>query len=200
MKKKKRKVTLGDVVRAADEAGMEVDVKVARVPVHFNYAGLNPEFLKCMAEIVSFADEKYGRFDLYAIVERMTGEASPVNHMYEHLRQYQAGEPYDHFEGDVGRHLVAIAYNAMMEWFYLKRFGFVPHPLAPPEITMKTHEGVVLRRVGPPPEWLERVSASKLKKMIREPIRAAIKRAMVPARESYPVFTKADRKKRKRRK
>ncbi len=87
--------------------------KAVRVPVFFNYTGLNWDFLKQMAEIVPYADKKYKSFAQYT-KSRMTGDASPENHIAEHLRQYMTGEPYDHFDEDVGRHLVAIAYNRMM--------------------------------------------------------------------------------------
>lgn len=102
--------------------------RATRVPVFFNYTGLNWDFLKQMAEIVPYADKKYKSFAQYT-KSRMTGDASPVNHMAEHLRQYMMDEPYDHFDGDRGRHLVAIAYNAMIEWYYLRRFGPEQHPL-----------------------------------------------------------------------
>jgi hypothetical protein len=49
--------------------------------------------------------------------------------MREHLRQYIAQEPYDKFDGDLGWHLAAVAYNAMMELFYLRKFGPVQHAL-----------------------------------------------------------------------
>jgi hypothetical protein len=48
------------------------------------------------------------------------------------------GEKYDHFEGDVRRHLAAIAYNAMMEFHYVSRFGHVRHPLTVDEVPVKT--------------------------------------------------------------
>lgn len=102
--------------------------KATRVPVGFNFGGLNWDFLKLMAEIVPYADVKYKSFAQYT-KSRMTGDASPVNHMAEHLRQYMMDEPYDHFDGDRGRHLVAIAYNSMIEWWYLKNFGPETHPL-----------------------------------------------------------------------
>ena len=105
-----------------------VDVK--RVPVEFRYDAINPTFLKWMARIGHYASEKYGSWEQYREA-RLTGEKSPVNHIYEHLRSYAEGEPYDHFDSDVRWHLVAVAYNAMMEFFYCTRFGHVPHPLAP---------------------------------------------------------------------
>lgn len=104
------------------------DEKVKRVPVDFDYSALNWDFLKQMAQIPPYATEKYGAWQQYSHA-RLEGEKSPENHIVEHLRSYMLGEPYDKFDGDVGRHLAAIAYNAMMAWYYLKKFGHVPHPL-----------------------------------------------------------------------
>lgn len=108
--------------------GKKLAESVLREPVNFNYTGLNWDFLKLMAEIVPYADAKYTSFAQYTHA-RLEGEKSPANHMAEHLRQYMMNEPYDHFDGDRGRHLAAIAYNAMMEWYYLKKFGGQMHPL-----------------------------------------------------------------------
>lgn len=99
-----------------------------RLPVDFRYDSINPAFLKWMAKIGSYAADKYGAWDQYKTA-RLVGEKSPVNHIYEHLRQFQDGEKYDHFDGDVRWHLVAVAYNAMMEFFYVTRWGWQPHPL-----------------------------------------------------------------------
>ena len=102
---------------------------VKRVPVDFNYTGLNWDFIHAMAQIPPYADEKYTSWSQYTHA-RLEGEKSPANHIIAHLRSYMHGVPYDKFDGDVGRHLVAIAYNAMMEWYYLKKFGHKVHPLA----------------------------------------------------------------------
>lgn len=110
--------------------------KVKRVPVDFVYTALNPLFLKWMARIGSYASEKYGTWDQYTEA-RLEGEKSPVNHIYEHLRQFQSNERYDHFDGDVRWHLVAVAYNAMMEFFYVSKFGPVKHPLVVREEPVK---------------------------------------------------------------
>lgn len=99
-----------------------------RVPVDFRYDALNPTFLKMLARIGSYADAKYGSWSQYTKA-RLTGEKSPVNHIYEHLRCYTMGEAYDHFDGDVRWHLVAIAYNAMMGFYYHTRWGAEVHPL-----------------------------------------------------------------------
>jgi hypothetical protein len=100
---------------------------VKRVPVDFRYDAINPDFLKRLARIGHYAAEKYGSWEQYTPA-RLTGEKSCINHVYEHLRQYQLGEPHDKF-GDVRMHLVAAAYNLMMEHFYCSKFGHVKHPL-----------------------------------------------------------------------
>ena len=82
-----------------------------------------------MAELAHYATERYGSWEQY-LGARLEGEKSPLNHIYCHLQQYADGEPYDHFDGDVSRHLVAVAYNALMEWAYVKMYGHRPHPLA----------------------------------------------------------------------
>jgi hypothetical protein len=105
-----------------------VEPTVKRVPVDFNYEAVNPGFLKRLAMIGSYAAEKYGSWDQYTAA-RLTGEKSCINHAYEHLRKYVEGEPYDHFDGHVTWHLVAVAYNCMMEMWYCLKFGHVPHPL-----------------------------------------------------------------------
>jgi hypothetical protein len=105
------------------------DAVPKRVPVDFRYDALNPLFLKWMAKIGAYAAEKYGAWEQYTAA-RLVGEKSPVNHAYEHLRQYQMGEPYDHFDGDPRWHLVAIAYNCMMAFYYHSRWGPERHPLS----------------------------------------------------------------------
>ena len=99
-----------------------------RNPVEFNYTGLNPTFLKWLAKIPVYTNDKYGSFTQYT-KSRLKGEQSPMNHMIEHWRQYISNEPYDHFDGDVRWHLVAIAYNAMMEFYYHSVYGPEQHPL-----------------------------------------------------------------------
>jgi len=98
-----------------------------RVPVAFRYDAVIPGFLKQMAEVGHYAANKYGAWEQY-LDGRLVGEKSPINHIYEHLRQYVEGEPYDHFEGDRRRHLVAVAYNALMEWAYYSLYGPTEHP------------------------------------------------------------------------
>lgn len=100
-----------------------------RVPVTYRYDAILPDFLKRLAMIGHYANEKYGSWDQY-MTARLEGDKDPLNHIYEHLRQYQMGEAYDHFDGDLRWHLVAVAYNAMMSFFYHGKYGFKAHPSA----------------------------------------------------------------------
>jgi len=99
----------------------EAEGNVKRQPVNFRYDSLNWEFLKLLAEIGHYASEKYGSPEQYTN-GRLEGEKSPINHIPEHLRSYIAREPHDHF-GDIKYHLAAIAYNCMIEYFYLTHGG-----------------------------------------------------------------------------
>jgi hypothetical protein len=106
-----------------DEKGYRIpDDKLAlRHPVDFQYHQLNWDFLKEMARIAHYASTKYGSIQQYTD-SRLVGDKSPMNHMAEHIRQYVVGEEHDHFH-TVKVHLVAIAYNAMMEYYYYEKFG-----------------------------------------------------------------------------
>jgi hypothetical protein len=79
-----------------------------RHKVGYRYDALNVDFLKRMAEIAAYAGEKYGVPEQYT-TSRLVEDRSPINHIYEHLRQYQLGETYDHFDGDPRYHLAAVA-------------------------------------------------------------------------------------------
>lgn len=103
---------------------------VKRHSVDFRFDALNWEFIKFLARIAHYAAGKYGSAEQYAD-GRLEGEKGPINHIYEHLRQYQAGEPHDHF-GDPRAHLAAIAYNAMMEYYYHTKWGHKINPLTLP--------------------------------------------------------------------
>jgi len=92
-----------------------------RVPVDYIYHQLNWDFIHGMAQIAGYAAHKYGSVQQYAD-SRLAGEKSPVNHMLRHTGQYITGESHDHFHS-VEAHLWAIAYNAMMEYYYYQRYG-----------------------------------------------------------------------------
>lgn len=80
---------------------------------------LDPNFIEMLAKIAHYGAEKYGDFNWHA--SRLTGNKGPVNHMLKHINSYQKGEPYDHQELGKGSewHLAAIAFNAMMEFYYV---------------------------------------------------------------------------------
>lgn len=102
-------------------AGQDPAKGVNREPLKHNFAGLNWEFLRVVAEICPYAAAKYGSVEQYADI-RPEGEQSPLNHIFTHAGQYIAQTPHDKF-GDVKYHLAAIAYNAMMEYYYLTHGG-----------------------------------------------------------------------------
>lgn len=91
--------------------------KATRNPTSFRYDILDAAFLHCMAEIGHYGAEKYG--DLNWQLSRMSGSNGPINHIYDHLRQYRSGESHDKF-GTRKHQLAAIAFNAMMEFWYLE--------------------------------------------------------------------------------
>jgi hypothetical protein len=92
-----------------------------RETVTYSYEGLNWDFIKILAEIAGYAKEKYGSAEQYT-KSRLEGEKSPVNHIAEHMRMYLTREKHDHF-GNLEHQLGAIAYNAMMEFWYLHHGG-----------------------------------------------------------------------------
>lgn len=94
-----------------------------RNPSGVRYDILIPEFLYAMAKIGAVGVQKHNedpdKPPNYQL-SRLIGDRGPVNHMYEHLGNYQIGASYDH--AGVGTHkkyhLAAIAFNAMMEFWY----------------------------------------------------------------------------------
>lgn len=95
--------------------------EAVRHPVDYRYDALNWDFIKAMAQIAKYADEKYGDAPQY-VHTRLEKDASPMNHIAEHTREYLHGEVHDKF-GNLEMQLAAIAYNAMMEFHYLRKFG-----------------------------------------------------------------------------
>jgi hypothetical protein len=89
-----------------------------RDPVGYRFDILIPSFIEAMAKIADYGAKKYG--DLNWQKSRLSGANGPPNHMLMHLNQYMCEEDYDHTEIGVGRkyHLAAVAFNAMMEWWY----------------------------------------------------------------------------------
>jgi len=83
------------------------------------YDIIDPEFLELMARVADYGAKKYGDFNWQK--SRLEGDKSPINHIYKHLKSYRMDEPYDHPEiagTDRKMHLIAIAFNAMMEFYW----------------------------------------------------------------------------------
>jgi hypothetical protein len=82
------------------------------------YDILDPDFEELMGKIADYGAKKYG--DLNWHKSRLTGDKSPMNHIRKHLAAYLRNQPYDHTEIGTHRkiHLAAIAFNAMMEFWY----------------------------------------------------------------------------------
>ncbi len=92
-----------------------------RNQVNYRLDALNWDFLKLMAEVAAYADSKYGNAVQYT-ESRLEGDKSPTNHIAEHLHTYLKREVHDHF-GTLKHQLAAIAYGAMIEFYYLKNGG-----------------------------------------------------------------------------
>lgn len=97
---------------------MSEEAKRNITPVRYDV--IYAEFLKVMGQIGHYGAETYG--DLNWHKSRLSGGKGPVNHMMKHLISYQKSEPYDHKEigADPKIHLAAVAFNAMMEFWYLE--------------------------------------------------------------------------------
>lgn len=82
------------------------------------YDILDPDFEEMLAKIAHFGAVKYGDFNWHK--SRLTGDQGPMNHIRKHYKSYMKSEPYDHPELGEDRkiHLAAIAFNAMMEYWY----------------------------------------------------------------------------------
>ena len=89
-----------------------------RFPVDFRFDILDPEFILTLSKIGNHGAKKYGDFNYQK--SRLTGINGAVNHMYHHLHKYQTNKLYDHEDVGTERkyHLAAIAFNAMMEFWY----------------------------------------------------------------------------------
>lgn len=89
-----------------------------RQSVNYRYDFLDTDFLHFMAEIAHYGAEKYG--DLNWQKSRLAGDKAPLNHIYMHLHQYKLKILHDKFETR-GHQLAAIAFNAMMEFYWLQQ-------------------------------------------------------------------------------
>lgn len=96
----------------------EAAEEAIRVTQDIRYDILDPIFLEMLAKIADYGAKKYGEYNWHK--SRLEGDKSPINHIYKHLKSYRLNEPYDHSElgNDKEWHLAAIAFNAMMEFYY----------------------------------------------------------------------------------
>lgn len=97
--------------------------EVKRQPVDYRLDTLVPDFIQEMGKLAHYGEEKYGAPEQYQDI-RLIGDKSPINHIFNHMLNYMAGKPNERTQTLEG-HLVSIAYNAMMEWFYVTR-GVLP--------------------------------------------------------------------------
>lgn len=95
--------------------------KAIRVTRPIRYDILDPDFLEDLARIADYGAKKYGDFNWQ--LSCLTGDKGPINHIYKHLGSYRKGEAYDHEELGTRKsiHLAAIAFNAMMEYYWAKK-------------------------------------------------------------------------------
>lgn len=92
-----------------------------RNPIGVRYDLLVPEFLEAMAQLMH-AGTHYDQVPGEPNWQKgLPGEKSPINHIMDHLINYQMGYSHDHL-GNRRYHLAAVALNAMFEfWFELER-------------------------------------------------------------------------------
>lgn len=92
--------------------------QATRTPLNVRYDLLEASFLRAMAQVGQHGAEKFGEGNYK--LSRMKGKDSPANHIMNHLGSYMLHEQYNHPEigHDRKYHLAAIAFNAMMEYFY----------------------------------------------------------------------------------
>lgn len=90
-----------------------------RGTVAYDYNAINPDFLEGLAMIAMHATEKYGSWEQYRN-GRLTGNKAPLTHVFSHVMDYRRQRGYDRFDGQIKWHLIAAAYNLMMEFTYIQ--------------------------------------------------------------------------------
>lgn len=93
-------------------------MEAQRQEIEARYDLIEPEFEKALATLMAIGGRKYG--DANYKRSRLTGNRSPINHIKNHLQLYCCKREYDHPELGVESkfHLISIAANAMMEFWY----------------------------------------------------------------------------------
>lgn len=85
-----------------------------RSSVEYRFDIIDKYFFYAMAQIARLGSSKYGDYNWKK--SRLVGDASPLNHAYMHLMQYEKKELHD--LGGYQFHLAAAAFNLMMEYWY----------------------------------------------------------------------------------
>lgn len=106
-----------------DQTPNRIIPKATRISVNYNFAKLHWPFWKAIAIMGHYGTEKYdkGQETPNYQISKLTGEKSAINHLSNHLLEYTLGNK--HPLGDSRWHLVAIAFNAMIEFFWYEKEG-----------------------------------------------------------------------------
>ena len=118
-----------------------------RNPTSVRYDILDPEFLEALAKIAHYGAITYGEFNWHK--SRLTGDKGPINHIMKHIILYQQNRQYDHIEVGNGHkyHLAAIAFNAMMEfWYYSQEEWAMNNPEKVDELQAKKETSPLLEK------------------------------------------------------
>lgn len=115
------KFTVEDVVEV-EAKKVESVTMPTRVPVNYNFQSLYWSFIKHMAIVGKWGGDKRGESGIgnptYMNAPYL-GDKSPLNHMAHHMTEYILNKP--HTLGSTKWHLVAIAFNAMIEFFWFEK-------------------------------------------------------------------------------
>lgn len=92
------------------------------------FPNLDMDFIKIMNALGEYGSQKHGDQSFQA--RRIRGDSREgydrmktselARHAREHFDAYMRGEVHDHF-GDLDFQLAAVAFNAMMEFYYLRK-------------------------------------------------------------------------------
>jgi hypothetical protein len=92
-----------------------------RNEIKLRYDLLDFNFIEAMAKIAHYGVITYGEGNWRK--SRLVRDKSPINHIIKHVKQFLGKEEYDHPEIGKGykMQLAAIAFNAMMEFYYVEK-------------------------------------------------------------------------------
>lgn len=82
------------------------------------YDLIEPNFLEALAQLMSKGAEKHGDYGYKD--PNLQGGPTFINHLLQHLQEYRQDIPHDH-TNTKKTHLIAIAANAMMEYYHCER-------------------------------------------------------------------------------